>query len=113
MTIKDLKVERLYVEEKLEIVNEIYLGVTIDRDKKQHVVLASSEGGMDIEEVAARTPEKIIRFYVDPLTGLRDYHANYIASKLGYRGSMMRKFSARTQWPITRQKEISSCLTSV
>ena len=66
MTIKDLRVEKLYVEEKVGIVNEIYLGVTIDRNRKQHVVLASSEGGMDIEEVAAKTPEKIVRFYVDP-----------------------------------------------
>jgi succinyl-CoA synthetase beta subunit len=94
MTIKGLRVERLYVEEKIGIVNEIYLGVTIDRDRRSHVVLASSEGGMEIEEVAATTPDKIIRFYVDPVMGLRSYHANYIASKLGYGGAMMRKFSS-------------------
>ena len=94
MTIKELKVEKLYVEEKVDIVNEVYLGVTIDRDKKQHVVLASNEGGMDIEEVAASNPERIVRLYVDPLIGLQSYHANYIASKLGYRDGMMRKFAA-------------------
>lgn len=94
MIIKDLKVEKLYVEEKIDIVNEIYLGVTIDRNRGQHVVLASSEGGMDIEEVAATMPDKIVRFYVDPLVGLRSYHANYIASKLGYRGGMMRNFAS-------------------
>ena len=94
MTIKGLKVEKLYVEEKVDIVNEIYLGVTIDRNRKQHVVLASSEGGMDIEEVAATAPDKIVRFYVDPVIGLKSYHANFIASKLGYRGGMMRKFAA-------------------
>jgi len=93
MTIKGLKVEKLYVEEKVDIVNEIYLGVTIDRNRKQYVVLASSEGGMDIEEVAAKTPEKIVRFYVDPVIGLKSYHANFIASKLGYRADMMRKFA--------------------
>ena len=74
MTIKGLKVEKLYVEEKVDIVNEIYLGVTIDRNRKQYVVLASSEGGMDIEEVAAKTPEKIVRFYVDPVIGLSLIH---------------------------------------
>jgi succinyl-CoA synthetase beta subunit len=94
MTIKGFKVEKLYVEEKVDIVNEIYLGVTIDRNRKQHVVLASSEGGMDIEEVAAKTPEKIVRFYVDPVIGLKSYHANFIASKLGYRSGMMRKFAS-------------------
>jgi succinyl-CoA synthetase beta subunit len=94
MTIKDIKVEKLYVEEKLNIVKEIYLGVTIDRSKKQHVILASTEGGMDIEEVATNTPEKIVRFYVDPLMELRSFHANYIASKLGYEGGMMRKLAS-------------------
>ena len=69
--IKDLKVEKLYVEEKIDIINEVYLGVTIDRNKRKHVILASSEGGMDIEEVAEKTAEKIVRFYVDPLTGVR------------------------------------------
>jgi len=93
MTIKDYKVEKLYVEEKLNIVKEIYLGVTIDRSKKQHVILASTEGGMDIEEVATRTPEKIVRFHVDPLMELKNFHANYIASKLGYEGEMMRKLA--------------------
>ena len=94
MIIKDLEVEKLYVEEKVDIVNEIYLGVTIDRNRKQYVILASSEGGMDIEEVAANTPDKIVRFYVDPVIGLRSYHANFIASKLGYKAGMMRKFAA-------------------
>jgi succinyl-CoA synthetase beta subunit len=94
MTIKELKVKKLYVEEKIGIVNEIYLGVTIDRNRKQHVMLASSEGGMDIEAVAASTPDRIVRFYIDPQVGLRSYHANYIASKLGYEGDMMNKFAS-------------------
>ena len=94
MTIKGLKVKKLYIEEKIGIINEIYLGVTVDRDRKQYVVLASSAGGMEIEEVAASTPEKIVRFYVDPLVGLRSYHANYIATRLGYDGVMMSKFAS-------------------
>jgi len=94
MTIKDLKVEKLYVEEKVDIVNEIYLGVTVDRNSKKHVILASSEGGMDIEEVAAETPERIIRHLVDPIDGLRSYHCYYIATRLGYSGRKMRQFGA-------------------
>ena len=94
MTIKELEVKKLYVEEKVGIVNEIYLGVTIDRNNKKHVILASSEGGMDIEEVAANTPEKIVRHLVDPVDGLRSYHCNYIATRLGYSGKKMRQFGA-------------------
>jgi len=71
MKIKGLTVEKLYVEEKLSIVNEIYLGVTLDRRNKSYVVLASGEGGMDIEEVAAEKPDRIVRHLVDPVTGLR------------------------------------------
>ncbi|MFC1803487.1 ADP-forming succinate--CoA ligase subunit beta [Thermoproteota archaeon] len=92
--IKDLKVEKLYVEEKVEIVNEIYLGETVDRNRKQYVILASNQGGMDIEEVATETPNKIIKQYVDPITGLRSYHCNFIASKLGYSGHKMRQFAS-------------------
>ena len=94
MTIQDLRVEKLYVEEKVKIVNEIYLGVTVDRNNKKYVILASSEGGMDIEKVAEETPEKIIRFLVDPVNGLRSYHCNYIATKLGYNGLKMRHFGS-------------------
>jgi succinyl-CoA synthetase beta subunit len=90
MIIQDLRVEKLYVEEKVKIVNEIYLGVTVDRNNKKYVILASTEGGMDIEKVAEETPEKIFRFLVDPVNGLRSYHCNYIATKLGYNGMKMR-----------------------
>jgi succinyl-CoA synthetase beta subunit len=94
MRIKGLSVEKLYVEEKLSIVNEIYLGVTVDRRNKSYVVLASSEGGMDIEEVAAKTPDRIVRHLVDPVHGLRSYHANLIAKRLGYSGRKLLQFAA-------------------
>jgi len=94
MTIKDMRVRKLYVEEKVGIVNEIYLGVTVDRNSKKHVILASDEGGMDIEVVAAETPERIIRHLVDPVDGLRSYHCNYIATRLGYRGRKMRQLGS-------------------
>jgi succinyl-CoA synthetase beta subunit len=94
MTIKDLQVKKMYVEEKIGIVNEIYLGVTVDRNNKKHVILASNEGGMDIEEVADKTPERIVKHLVDPVDGLRSYHCNYIATRLGYSGRKMKQFSA-------------------
>lgn len=94
MTIKDMGVKKLYVEEKVSIVNEIYLSVTVDRNSKRHVILASIEGGMDIEEVAAETPEKIVKHLVDPVDGLRSYHCNYIATRLEYRGRKMRQLGA-------------------
>jgi succinyl-CoA synthetase beta subunit len=89
MSIKGIKVNKLYVEEKINIINELYLGITIDRSKKKYVILVSSEGGTEIEEVASKTPDKVHRLYVDPLVGLRDYHANYLASKLGFKEEMM------------------------
>ena len=94
MRIKGLTVERLYVEEKIRIVNEVYLGVTVDRGNRCYVILASREGGMDIEEVAAKTPEKIVRHRVDPVLGLRSYHCNLIAKRLGYGDRKMRAFAS-------------------
>lgn len=92
--IKGLVVEKIYVEEKIDIMNEIYLGVAIDRNKKQYVILASNEGGVDIEEVASKSPEKIQRHYVDPIIGLRSYHCTYVAKMLGYSGKQMRLFAS-------------------
>jgi succinyl-CoA synthetase beta subunit len=94
MSIKGLTVEKLYVEEKIRIVNEVYLGVTVDRGNRCYVILASGEGGMDIEEVAARAPEKIVRHRVDPVLGLRSYHCNLMAKRLGYGDRKMRAFAA-------------------
>ncbi len=84
--LKGLEVRKVLVEEKLDIVDEVYLGVTVDRSNKRYVVLASSEGGVDIEEVAAKTPEKIVRHLVDPLEGFQSYHANWVAKGVGYSG---------------------------
>ncbi|MCW3979324.1 MAG: succinate--CoA ligase subunit beta, partial [Candidatus Bathyarchaeota archaeon] len=64
--------------------DELYIGVAVDRRNRAYVVLASSEGGVDIEEVASKTPEKIVRHVVDPLQGLRPYHARSVARRLGY-----------------------------
>src|SRR4030065_105566 len=79
MEIKGLPVRKVLVDEAASIDAEIYLGITNDRGARKPVMMASSEGGVEIEEVARKTPEKIIKIHVDPLLGLRDYQARDIA----------------------------------
>jgi succinyl-CoA synthetase beta subunit len=73
------KVKQLLVEEGMDISKELYFSVLVDRGKQCIVLLASTEGGMDIEEVAAKTPDKILKVFVDPSVGLRPYQANELA----------------------------------
>ena len=80
---KGQKVLRLLVEEGMEIVKELYCSVLVDRTRQSVVVLASTEGGMDIEEVAASTPEKILKTFADPSLGLLPYQATELAYGLG------------------------------
>jgi succinyl-CoA synthetase beta subunit len=80
------KVNRLLVEQGAAIARELYLGIVVDRGPGRVVVMASSEGGMDIEEVAAKTPEKILKQFVDPAVGLAGYQARNLAYGLGLQG---------------------------
>lgn len=73
------KVRRLYVEQGLAIARELYLGLVVDRERRRIAVMASSEGGVEIEKVAAETPEKILTEHVDPVTGLGAYQARKLA----------------------------------
>jgi succinyl-CoA synthetase beta subunit len=91
--VEGLKITKLLVEEKICINNEVFLGITIDRHNKQYVVLASREGGVDIENVAANTPEKIVKLLIDPIIGLRNYHTYFVGKKLGYSGEKLKQFS--------------------
>ncbi|MFI5300934.1 MAG: ADP-forming succinate--CoA ligase subunit beta [Polyangiales bacterium] len=77
------KVRRLYVEQGLAIARELYLGMLVDRDSRRVAVIASTEGGMEIEEVAKHHPEKILKFFVDPTVGLAGYQARELAFSLG------------------------------
>ncbi len=77
------KVRRLLVEEGADIRKELYVGMVVDRGSQRVVLMASSEGGMDIEEVAAHTPEKIHKVAIDPKSGLADADAENIARKIG------------------------------
>ncbi len=77
------KVLRVLIEEGMEIIKELYCSVLVDRTKQSVVMLASTEGGMDIEEVAANTPEKILKIFADPSLGLLPYQASELAYGLG------------------------------
>ncbi len=76
-------VHRVYVEEGLDIDKEFYLGMVLDRAKEMPVMMASTEGGMEIEEVAAKTPEKIIKVAIDPSIGFQGFHGRDLAFGLG------------------------------
>jgi succinyl-CoA synthetase beta subunit len=84
------EVKRVYIEEGCAIERELYLGMLIDRATSRITVMASTEGGMEIEEVAARTPENILKVAVDPATGLQPFHARKIAFGLGLAGSQVK-----------------------
>jgi succinyl-CoA synthetase beta subunit len=86
-------VDTLLVEEAFDIKKEFYLGIAIDRSRECVVVLASAEGGMDIEQVAAERPAKVLTEVVDPAVGLRPFQANRIAFSLGLGPSLARKAS--------------------
>src|SRR6187549_812288 len=77
------KVRRLLIEEGADIKKELYLGMVVDRGTQRVCLMASSEGGMDIEEVAAKTPQKIHKVFIDPGTGLKDSECDEVARKIG------------------------------
>lgn len=77
------QVKRLYIEEGADIADELYVGALVDRETQKVVLMCSSEGGMDIEEVAEATPEKIIKIYVDPTDGLDRNEAEEVCAKIG------------------------------
>lgn len=76
-------VHRLYIEQGVDIQHEYYLGMVIDRTRQRVCLMASAEGGMDIEEVAAKTPEKIHKILIDPILGLTDQDITLVAHKIG------------------------------
>jgi len=80
-------VKRVYVEEGCDIARELYLSVLVDRNVGRVCVVASTEGGTNIEEVAARSPEKIVTFPIDPATGAQPHHGRRLAAGLGLEGA--------------------------
>ena len=84
-------VKKVLVEEGMEIANELYMGILIDRENSQVMIMASEAGGMEIEEVAAATPEKIIKQHVDPVIGVKPYLARKIAFALNLKGTALKQ----------------------
>jgi succinyl-CoA synthetase beta subunit len=87
--IKGEKVSTVLVEEKISAQKELYFGVTVDRSRRCYVAIASSVGGMEIEEIAAKTPEKMFKVFINPIFGFQPYHARQIARKIGYSEKQM------------------------
>lgn len=92
MKIKDLPVRKVLVDEAVSIQKEIYLGITNDRSKQRPVLIASSAGGIDIEEVARKSPDQIAKLYIDPLLGMRDYQVRDIALSIDLPRQFWRQF---------------------
>jgi succinyl-CoA synthetase beta subunit len=86
-------VNRLYVEQGIDIARELYLAVLLDRSTSRNVVMASTEGGMEIEKVAEETPEKILRVEIDPAIGLAGFQANELAHGLGLDEEVTKAFT--------------------
>jgi succinyl-CoA synthetase beta subunit len=84
------QVNRLYIEQGIDIARELYLSVLLDRASSRNVMMASTEGGTEIEEVAANTPEKIVREEIDPAFGLLDFQARRLAAALQLEGDAFR-----------------------
>jgi succinyl-CoA synthetase beta subunit len=89
MEIKGLSVNSVWVEEKIRVKRELYFGITIDRLSRCYVAVASSVGGVDIEEVASKTPEKVIKTEIKPQLGLRTFQTRDIARRMGYGGNQI------------------------
>jgi succinyl-CoA synthetase beta subunit len=89
MEIKGMPVKSVWIEEKIQIERELYFGITTDRFKRSYVAVASAIGGMEIEEIAAKTPEKVLKVPIDPQQGLRPFEARQIAIKMGYAGNQI------------------------
>ncbi|HEY3948631.1 ADP-forming succinate--CoA ligase subunit beta [Phenylobacterium sp.] len=88
---KGKQVNRLYIEEGAQIAKEFYLSLLVDRETSRVSVVASTEGGMSIEEVAHNTPEKIAAFGIDPVTGVRSFHGLKLAAALGLSGDLAKQ----------------------
>ena len=85
------EVKRIYIEEGCDIQRELYLSMLVDRQSGRVTIMASTEGGMDIEEVAAKTPEKIVMVAIDPAVGMASFYARKVAFGLGLEGTQVRE----------------------
>jgi succinyl-CoA synthetase beta subunit len=91
--VRGLLVKQVLIEEKLPVIKELYLGITIDRFNRSYVALASETGGIEIEEIATKTPRAIIRTLINAQSGLQPFNSMAVAEQLGYRGNQLVKLS--------------------
>jgi succinyl-CoA synthetase beta subunit len=92
MNIKGLTVKKVLVDEAADISTEIYLGIVIDRARRRPFMMASSEGGVEIEQVARATPERIVKIAIDPFLGLQSYQGRELGFGIGLRKELVRDF---------------------
>jgi succinyl-CoA synthetase beta subunit len=107
---KGREVKRVYIEEGCDIKRELYLGMLVDRKSARVTVMASTEGGMEIEEVAASHPEKIVKVAIDPATGMQGFHARKLAFALALQGKQV---AAATRFMLGMYKAFVSLDASV
>jgi len=89
MQIKGIPVRSVWIEERINVKKELYFGITTDRFNQSYFVIASAVGGMEIEEIAIKAPEKIIKFFISPQHGFHSFHAREIARRMGYTGNQL------------------------
>ena len=89
MQIKGLPVKSVWIEEKIRVKKELYFGITTDRFNQTYVAIGSAAGGTEIEEIASKTPEKVIKTLINPQLGFRSFQARQIAKRIGYAGNQI------------------------
>ena len=95
--IRGLIVKQVLIEEKIPIRKELYMGIAVDRSNQSYVALTSATGGVEIEEIASKTPKTIIRTLIDSQLGMRSFHSLAIAKQLGYSGNQLVQLSTIIQ----------------
>lgn len=93
MAIKGEKVVKVLIEQRLTVKHERYVSIVVDRTARCYTLLCSTEGGIDIEQIAMQTPEKMIRRKIDPLIGLQDFECRLVSKLLGYSGKQMNQLA--------------------
>ena len=106
-------VQRLYVEDGCDIADELYLSLLVDRVTSRITIIASSEGGMDIEEVAASQPEKILSVSIDPATGLQPHHARRLATVMGLSKATAKQLPAFLSGLVTAFSSLDASLVEI
>jgi succinyl-CoA synthetase beta subunit len=107
------EVQKVYVTEASSIAKEYYLGIVLDRAKQSNVIMFSTEGGVEIEKVAAETPEKILKVWVDPLLGIQPFHARQVAFGLGFKGQAFKECVKLVMALYKAHEETDATLTEI